>query len=85
MKYKMMKMSEKPLVDKSLHVVCWTVIALLSPFLIILYWTATNSLWIKIGKVTYEISYPIYFVVLAFLVVVFPHIVLFIIEKYNLE
>ena len=84
MKYKMMKMSEKPLIDKSLHTICWIVIALLLPFLFVLYYTATNDFWIKIGKVTYEITYPIYFVVVAFLVIVFPHIVLFIREKYNL-
>ena len=70
-------MSEKPLIDKPLHIICWIVIALLLPFLCVLYYTATNEIWIKILDTNYEITYPIYFVVLAFLVIVFPHIVLF--------
>ena len=78
-------MSEKPLIDKPLHIICWIVIAFLLPFLCVLYYTATNEIWIKILDTNYEITYPIYFVVLAFLVIVFPHIVLFIREKYKLE
>ena len=77
-------MSEKPLIDRSLHIICWIAIALLLPFLIILYYTATNEVWIKILNINYEISYPLYFVVVAFLVIVFPHIVLFIEEKHHL-
>ena len=80
----MMKMSEKPLIDKSLHIICWIVIALLLPILFVLYWTATNEIWVEILNTNYEITYPIYFVVFAFLVIVFPHIVLFIRKKYDL-